>query len=301
MHAHDVKSQAAILLVAMLIILTLIEMISSHVQNRHYYNKRDTVNNIYLTFLAFLFNLAVKGSTFFILDYFYRFRLFQIDSTFCYWFALVIIQDFLYWLLHYTGHYCRVFWAMHVTHHSSEYFNFTTGFRATVFEPLYRTIFYLPLALMGFNALDILYAYLVTQLYGNIVHTQYDIKLPKWYGCIFVTPAHHRIHHASNIPYLDKNMGMVLILWDRMFGTFGLEQPGEQIRYGLTKQPEKLGPVDIIFHEWKALIYDVKQAPGIKTKLQYLFKAPGWSHDGSTQTARALQKIYKETWIKKDN
>jgi sterol desaturase/sphingolipid hydroxylase (fatty acid hydroxylase superfamily) len=75
--------------------------------------------------------------------------------------VLVVAQDFLYWVLHYTGHYCRLFWAMHVTHHSSEHFNFTTGFRSTVFEPFYRVFFYLPLALMGFNALDILYAYLL--------------------------------------------------------------------------------------------------------------------------------------------
>ncbi len=293
MNAPDLKSQAAILLLIMLIVLTVVEMICSYVQNRHYYNKRDTINNLYLTGLAFLLNLSVKGGTFFILDYTYRFRLFQISNVFWYWFTLIIVQDFLYWVLHYTGHYCRLFWAMHVTHHNSEHFNFTTGFRSTVFEPLYRVVFYLPLALMGFTALDILYAYLITQLYGNIVHTQYDIKLPRWYGWLLVTPSHHRVHHASNIPYLDKNMGMVLIIWDRMFGTFAGEDPTEKVKYGLTKQPEDMGPANIIFHEWKALIADMKKAPGVKAKLQYLFNAPGWSHDGSTQTARVMQREYK--------
>jgi len=290
----DHRQVAAIVLVCLLVILTVCEMWFSYRENRKYYEKRDSLLNIYLTSLAFFLNLAVNGSTFFILNYVYQFRLFQISNGILYWFVLVVTQDFLYWALHYTGHYCRLFWAIHVTHHSSEHFNFTTGFRSTVFEPLYRVFFYLPLALMGFNAIDILYAYLITQFYGNLVHTQYQIPLPKWYSFLFVTPAHHRVHHASNIPYLDKNMGMVLIIWDRIFGTFHDEDLSEPVKYGLTKQPDDLGPVNILFHEWKALLWDVKQAPGIKTKLQYLFNPPGWSHDGRTQTARVMQQEYEE-------
>lgn len=289
----DTRKEAVVILVGLLVLLTLTEMWFSYRDNRHYYEKRDTLTNIYLTTLAFFLNLAVNGSMFFLLNYAYQFRLFQINNGFLYWFVLVVVQDFLYWVLHYTGHYCRLFWAMHVTHHSSEHFNFSTGFRSTVFEPLYRTFFYLPLAFMGFNTVDILYAYLVTQLYGNLVHTQYKIPLPKWYGFIFVTPAHHRVHHASNIPYLDKNMGMVLILWDRLFGTFHDEDAHEPVKYGLTHQPEDMGPVNVLFHEWKALLHDVKHAPGINNKLKYLFNPPGWSHDGSTQTARVLQREYK--------
>jgi len=269
----------------------------SYRENRHYYEKRDTLTNIYLTTLAFLLNLVVGGSTFFILHFAWQFRLFQIHNAIIYWVALVVVQDFLYWALHYTGHYCRLFWAIHVTHHSSEHFNFTTGFRSTVFEPLYRVFFYLPLAFMGFSAVDILYAYLVTQLYGNLMHTQYNVPLPKWYGLIFVTPSHHRVHHASNIPYLDKNMGMVLIIWDRLFGTFRAENLPEPVKYGLTHQPENLGPVNVLFHEWQALLTDVKKAPTLKVKLQYLFNPPGWSHDGSSQTARALQREWEANHV----
>ena len=292
----DAKSGAAIVLVGLLVVLTLAEMWLNYRENRHFYEKRDTLTNIYLTVLAFLLNIVVKGATFFVLDYAWHFRLFEIKNAAIYWFVLVVVQDFLYWVLHYIGHYCRLFWAMHVTHHSSEHFNLTTGFRSTVFEPLYRVFFYLPLALMGFNAIDILYAYLITQLYGNIVHTQYKVNLPVWYGWIFVTPSHHRVHHASNIPYLDKNMGMVLIIWDRMFGTFREENLPEPIKYGLTKQPEDTGPVNILFHEWKALLHDAKQVPDLKTKIQYFINPPGWSHDGSTQTARVLQKEYEENF-----
>ena len=290
----DHRQVTAVILVLLLVVLTICEMWFSYRENRKYYEKRDTLTNIYLTSLAFVLNLCVNGSTFFILSFAYKFRLFQINNAIVYWLVLVIVQDFLYWVLHYTGHYCRLFWAVHVTHHSSELFNFTTGFRSTVFEPLYRVFFYLPLALMGFNAVDILYAYLVTQLYGNLVHTQYNIPLPKWYAFIFVTPSHHRVHHASNIPYLDKNMGMVLIIWDRLFGTFREENLPEPVKYGLTHQPDNAGPVNVLFHEWKALVRDVKKAPSLKAKLGYMFNPPGWSHDGSTKTARALQREYKE-------
>jgi len=288
------RNEAVIALVTLLVVLTLVEMWLSYREDRKYYEKRDTLTNIYLTTLAFILNLVVNGSIFFILSYTYQFKLFQINNGIAYWFVLIIAQDFLYWVLHYVGHYSRMFWAVHVTHHSSEHFNLTTGFRSTVFEPLYRVFFYLPLALMGFNAIDILYAYLITQLYGNLVHTQYNIPLPKWYGWIFVTPSHHRVHHASNIPYLDKNMGMVFIIWDRIFGTFQEENLPEPIKYGLTHQPEDMGPVNILFHEWKALLHDARKAPGFTAKFKYFVNPPGWSHDGSTQTARALQREYKE-------
>lgn len=291
----DNREQAVAILVGLLLVLTLIEMWLSYREDRKYYEKRDTLTNVYLTSLAFIINLSVKTATFFILDYAWRYRLFEIKTAWIYWIILIIIQDFLYWILHYVGHYSRIFWAMHVTHHSSEHFNLTTGFRSTVFEPLYRVFFYLPLAFMGFSAIDILYAYLITQLYGNLVHTQYNIPLPKWYGYIFVTPSQHRVHHASNIPYLDKNMGMVFIIWDRLFGTFREENLPEPIKYGLTHQPENTGPANILFHEWKALLRDAKKAPNFKTKLKYFINPPGWSHDGSTQTARELQKEWKTT------
>jgi len=290
----DNREQAVVILIGLLLVLTLIEIWLSYREGRKYYEKSDTLTNIYLTSITFLINLATKAATFFILDYAWRYRLFEIKNAWLYWIVLIIMQDFLYWVLHYVGHYSRLFWAMHVTHHSSEHFNLTTGFRSTVFEPLYRVFFYLPLAFMGFNAIDILYAYLVTQLYGNLVHTQYHIPLPKWYDYIFVTPSHHRVHHASNVPYLDKNMGMILIIWDRLFGTFREENLPEPIKYGLTHQPENMGPANILFHEWKALLSDVKHAPGLRNKLRYLFSPPGWSHDGSTQTARALQREYED-------
>lgn len=285
------KSIAVATLFGFVILLSLVEMYFSYAHDRKHYQGRDTLTNMYLMAAAFVVNVTTKAGTFMLLEYVYRYhRLFHINNVYVYWLVLILAQDFLYWVLHYTGHYVRFFWAMHVTHHSSAYFNLTTGFRSTVFEPLYRVFFYLPLALMGFSAFDILFAYLVTQIYGNLVHTRAIGKLHPLFEYIFVTPSHHRVHHASNLRYLDKNMGMVLILWDRMFGTFQKEIETEEITYGLTKQPEDTGAVNIIFHEFKALLADVKKAPRLTDKIKYFLYPPGWSHDGSTQTARAMQR-----------
>ena len=284
------------------IVLTLVEMYFSYAHDRKLYTKRDTWTNIYLMIAAVVINLGMKTATFFLLEYYYQFRLFQISNIWVYWLVLILAQDFLYWFLHTVGHYVRFFWAMHVTHHSSEHFNLTTGFRSTVFEPLYRVFFYLPLAFMGFTAMDILFAYLVTQIYGNLVHTQYKINFPKWYEYVFVTPSHHRVHHASNVRYLDKNMGMVLILWDRWFGTFQAELEEDKIKYGLTTQPKDTGPVNIIFHEIIALSADVRRAPTFMDKVRYIINPPGWSHDGSTKIAKIMQRELREAEeLKKQN
>ncbi len=293
----DYKGYTTIALIALLVIVTVVEMVFSYHEEKHLYNKKDTLQNIYLAALTFCINLFFKGVTFYILNFFYQYRLFEIKNIYLYWGILLVSQDFLYWVLHYVGHSCRLFWAMHVTHHSSSYFNISTGFRSTVFEPLYRVFFYLPLPLMGFSALDILSVYLLTQLYGNLVHTQINFKLPKWYGYIFVTPAHHRVHHASNIPYLDKNMGMMFILWDRLFGTFKDEDLPEKTVYGLTKPPQNLNASNVIFHEFNALAHDVKHAPDLKSKLGYIFNPPGWSHKHKGQTSKELQKKYEHNQL----
>ena len=277
-------------LFSLVIVISIVEMYFSYAHDRKLYTKKDTLNNLYLMLTAIFINASMKFATFFLLQYCYQFRLFQIENVWLYWLVLILGQDFLYWFLHTVGHYVRIFWAMHVTHHSSTHFNLTTGFRSTVFEPLYRVFFYLPLAFMGFNALDILFAYLITQIYGNLVHTQTIGKLHSIIEYIFVTPSHHRVHHASNVRYLDKNMGMVFILWDRLFGTFQEEILTEPIKYGLTHPIDDSNFTNIVFHEFVALSNDVKKAPSFLDKIKYIIKPPGWSHDGSTQTTKLMHK-----------
>ena len=265
------------------------EALLSHWQHRRFYTWRDTLTN----FLLMLFNggidLAFRAVYVVILAWFYQYHFTEITNVYAYWLLLFLAEDFLFYVLHVVDHYCRLFWAVHVTHHSSEYFNLTTGFRSSVFQPLYRFVYFIPLVLLGFRPADIILMYAITQIYGIIVHTNYVDKLGVL-EYILVTPSHHRVHHASNVEYLDKNMGMCLIIWDKMFGTFQAEDPRVPLRYGLTTPLSQRNIGYTVFHEWKAIAKDLRRKIDWKTKLKYLFNPPGWSHDGSTKTSNQLRE-----------
>lgn len=272
-----------------------LEILLSHFNGWKLYSFKETLVNIYLNLVNFGVDLALRGLALFVLIFFSAYKLNIPWSPFWYWLVLFLCEDFLFWLEHFVDHHVRLFWAVHVTHHSSEEYNLTTGFRSSVFMPFYRYLYFIPLALLGFQPLDILFMYAITQLYGILVHTQSVKQVPRWVGFIFVTPAHHRVHHASNIPYLDKNMGMALIIWDRIFGTFAEEMPGEKVRYGLTKPLDKpRHPTHIIFHEWQAIGRDLRKKTSFTNKVKYLLMPPGWSHDGSTQTAKQMRAAAAE-------
>jgi len=142
--------------------------------------------------------------------------------------------------------------------------------------------------------MDVVFMYSVTQIYGILVHTQTVKKLPCFIEFILVTPSHHRVHHASNTPYLDRNMGMVFIIWDRIFGTFTEELPEEVPHYGVTKPIDRpFHPVHIVMHEWKEVSKDLKKSKSLKDKLGYLFQPPGWAPNGTGMTSKQLQKDWK--------
>ena len=276
-------------------VLIPLELALSHFHHWKYYSWKETLVNIYLNVVNAGVDLLLRGVALFVLIFFSQYAL-PIDwNPIAYWIILFLCEDALFWLEHYVDHNVRLFWAVHVTHHSSEEYNLTTGFRSSVFMPFYRYLYFIPLALLGFRPIDILFMYAITQIYGILVHTQAIKRMPKWFEYVFVSPSHHRVHHASNIPYLDKNMGMALIIWDRMFGTFAEEMPDEKPVYGLTKP---LGnphhPVKIIFHEWVSIAAVLRGKLSFSTKLKYLFNPPGWSHDGSSKTARELRKEWEQ-------
>jgi len=276
-------------------VLIPLEVILSNYNGRKCYTLRETLMNIYLNLVNACIDVLLRGLALGVLIFFYQFRPEISWHPLIYWTLLFLGEDFLFWLEHYVDHHVRLFWAVHVTHHSSPEYNLTTGFRSSVFMPFYRYLYFIPLALIGFAPIDILFMYAITQTYGILVHTQNVGKLPRWIEYILVTPSHHRVHHASNIPYLDKNMGMVLIIWDRIFGTFVEEMPSERPRYGLTKPlSTPHHPVKVIFHEWAALSKDLQKDIPWRAKLRYLFMPPGWSHDGSTQTTKELRATWEE-------
>jgi sterol desaturase/sphingolipid hydroxylase (fatty acid hydroxylase superfamily) len=276
-------------------LLIFIEMYVSNRQHREtpMYSWRDSFTNLYLTLSQMAVDVCTRWiPTYLAFDACYRFHFIKWENPIWYWFWLLILQDFFFYWIHRTEHSSRFFWAVHVTHHSSEYFNLSVGFRSSVLEPLYRFVFYLPLPFMGFEAKDIMLSFSITQIYGLLVHTQYFKRIPV-YEWIFVTPSHHRVHHGSNTRYLDRNMGMWLIIWDRLFGTFQDEIETDPVRYGLVVKKDLSGAVRVVFHEfqdiWADFYKNHKDQP-LSIRLKYVFAAPGWSHDGRTKTSEQMRE-----------
>lgn len=270
------------------------ELVYSFWSQRKLYSAKGVLSNTYLSALNMGLDIVVRGLCLLVLGYFYRFHAISFAShAFLYWFVLVIAEDFMYYWLHRVDHYCRLFWAIHVTHHNSEEFNLTVGFRSSVFQPLYRFIYFIPLALVGFRGIDIMLVYSATQIFGILVHTQ-SIRKMGFLEYFLVTPSHHRVHHGSNVRYLDKNMGMLLIIWDKLFGTFQAEDEQDPVVYGLTTNIRSSNPLTVIFHEWRSMFTDLKQKTTIRQKLGYIFGPPGWSHDGSRKTSRQLRDEWKQ-------
>ena len=260
------------------------EIFFSALNHLRLYSKKGTLVNLYLMLLNLGLDILMRTVSLLVLNYFFDFRIINSYPTvWIYWVALFLAEDFMYYWLHRIDHFCRLFWAVHVTHHSSEEFNLTVGFRSSVLQPLYRFIYFIPLSFVGFKAIDIMFIYSATQIFGILVHTQTVGKLG-WLEYFLVTPSHHRVHHASNVCYLDRNMGMVLIIWDKLFGTFQKELEHEPVKYGLTQNLQSNNPGKIVFHEWQDIICDLKK------KTMYLLGPPGWSHDGNRKTSAQLRK-----------
>jgi len=268
------------------------EILLSNWREKKFYSFKATLQNVYFTILNASLDVLLRWAFYVgVLVWAYQFHFFTMENVYLYWFALFMLEDLAFYFEHRVDHYCRIFWAVHVTHHSSEEFNLTTGFRSSVLQPVYRFIYFIPIVLLGFRPLDVVFMYSITQTYGILVHTQFIRKMPRWFEAVFVSPSHHRVHHASNIRYLDKNMGMCLIIWDKIFGTFQEELESEPVKYGLTRPVENINnPFKVIFHEWQSIGKDMRKNIPFSTRIKYLFMPPGWSHDGSSKTADQLRK-----------
>lgn len=283
---HSAESLLQMMSVPICAALVGAEWLYSHISRKGLYSARGVLANVYLTSLNMGVDALVRGLCLFVLDYAYRFRMIELHcSPLVYWVMLIVFVDFMYYWLHRVDHRCRFFWAVHVPHHSSAEFNFSVGFRSSVFQPLYRFVYFVPLALCGFEAIDILIIYSATQLIGVLVHTQTVSKLGILEH-ILVTPSHHRVHHASNAKYRDKNLGMLLIVWDKLFGSFQSEDKREPVRYGVAGDVETRHPVRLVLHEWGAIAKDLSSAVSTKDRLMYVFGPPGWRHDASARTSR---------------
>jgi sterol desaturase/sphingolipid hydroxylase (fatty acid hydroxylase superfamily) len=199
------------------------------------------------------------------------------------WVALFFVDDLAYYAYHRGHHRIRLFWATHVVHHSSEHYNLSTALRQD-WSPFSATLFWLPSALL-FPPWMVFLAIAWNLLFQFTLHTEAIDRYPRPIEWIFNTPSHHRVHHGSQPQYLDRNYAGILIVWDRLFGTF--EPEGERVRYGLTTNIETYNPVRVAFGEFAALWRDVRGAPRWRDRFGYALRGPGWSpQQGAAEASR---------------
>jgi sterol desaturase/sphingolipid hydroxylase (fatty acid hydroxylase superfamily) len=276
------------------ILLVLVEMIVARLRDRKRYCPKDTLTSLALGFGSSVAGILSAGLIFALAVRVHQFRLLDIPWT---WWAFVlcfVLDDFAYYVFHRSAHRVRWFWASHVIHHSSQHYNLSTALRQTwtgFFSLAF--LFRLPLFLIGFPPAMVFFCVGVNLIYQFWIHTEMVGRMPRWFEAVMNTPSHHRVHHAVNPRYLDRNYAGVFIVWDRLFGSFEPERADDPPRYGIVRQ---LGSFNILwaaFHEWVGIVRDLWRAPGWRNKLRYALREPGWSHDGSRETSDTIRDAWR--------
>ena len=276
------------------VLLVLAEMVAAHFRDRHRYCPRDTLTSLALGLGSTVAGVLSGGAVFALATWVSGFRIFAIGWSW-YWFVLCfVLDDLAYYGFHRTAHRVRWFWASHVVHHSSQHYNLSTALRQTwtgFFSLAF--LFRLPLFLIGFPPAMVFFVAGVNLVYQFWIHTEAIGRMPRWVEAVMNTPSHHRVHHATNPRYLDRNYAGVFIVWDRMFGTFEPERDDDRPRFGLVKDLGSFSLLWVAFHEWIGIARDLWVAPWW-AKLNYLVRPPGWSHDGSRETSDSIRAKWSE-------
>lgn len=255
-------------------------------KNIHHF--RESIANLNVGVAERLIDLFTASSFYFFYDYLHRhFALFQMEPSLLLWIALILGTDLLWYWYHRLGHEVNLFWAAHIVHHQSEDFNYTTGTRITILQAVVRTAFWSVLPVIGFPAEMISTVLVIHGLYPFFTHTQLigNLGILEY---LLVTPSHHRVHHASNDIYLDKNYGDMFIIWDKLFGTFAKETVPPQ--YGLTKSLDSYSFLWQHFHYFVELGIAIKQQKGIINKLKIIFGKP---EDFDSNIRPTAEKLFR--------
>ena len=276
----------------------LLEFFVASGKNIKVYSTKDAFSSIAMglgnVFIGFVSKLFVFAALYYVYE---NFRIFTVPITWWSFIILIFLDDFSYYWFHRTSHENRFFWASHVVHHSSKHYNLSTALRQTWTGGFYSFIFWLWLPLIGFHPGMIIFQMSISLLYQFWIHTELIQKMPKWVEFFFNTPSHHRVHHGSNPIYLDRNHAGILIIWDKLFGTFQPELESEKVKYGLVVNIKSYNPIVIAFNEWGALFKDlIIKNVSLRNRIKYLYKPPGWKHDGTGKLSADL----KEEWLKEN-
>jgi len=272
------------------VLLLSLEAWFSYRENRDLYEKKDTFSSLALGIGNVIIGFATKAMIFGLFTLLYQFRIFNLNDTiWWYWVLLFFADDFSYYWFHRTAHNVNWFWASHVVHHSSQHYNLAAALRQTwTGNATGSFLFWAWMPLVGFHPIWILFMQQISLIYQFWIHTEMVNKLPRPLEFVLNTPSHHRVHHGSDLKYLDKNHGGILIIWDRLFGTFQPEE--ERPTYGLTKNIGSFNPFVVALKTWKELFAAAIRSGSFKNGINYFIQPPGWSHDGSSKTAKQLRE-----------
>jgi sterol desaturase/sphingolipid hydroxylase (fatty acid hydroxylase superfamily) len=254
------------------ILLVVAEAIIGAVMRRDLYERKDTAASLAMGIGNVLVSLVSKGLVFAIFAWVHRFAIFPIRYQWWAWVLVFFADDFSYYWFHRTSHECRFFWASHVVHHSSQRYNLGTALRQTWTGGFFSFVFWLWMPLIGFQPIMIFTMQAISLLYQFWIHTELVTKMG-FLESVLNTPSHHRVHHATNPQYIDRNHAGILIIWDRWFGSFEPER--EPCIYGLTSNIDTFNPLRIAFHEWIDIWRDLRQARSLRSKLIVVFGNPG--------------------------
>jgi sterol desaturase/sphingolipid hydroxylase (fatty acid hydroxylase superfamily) len=238
------------------------------------YERRDTAASLAALLGSVVIGLALMGPHGRAERFMFRHRVSNLGGRRSKFVTALVLWDFLYYWEHRWMHEVRVLWAHHVTHHSSERYNLSTALRQPWSPYLVWWVFW-PMSLLGYDSATIRRAGQLNLLYQYWIHTEAIDRLAPAAEAVLNTPSHHRVHHGANQQYLDRNYGGILIVWDKLFGTF--EPEVRRIKYGLTKNIGTYHPVRIGYHELVALGRDVRGARTWRDRVSHLVRRPGWN------------------------
>ncbi|MFT6779355.1 MAG: alkylglycerol monooxygenase [Paraglaciecola sp.] len=256
-------------------LLIIIELIMEKTKGTNYYRVNDSINSLTAGVLSRMTGIVKQlfPLTIYIVAY-EQLALFQLEPSLWIWVIAFVLYDFCYYWNHRLGHEMNILWAAHVVHHSSEEYNLTTALRQSG-SSLFSWIFYLPMAMLGFDPIVLITVGSFNLIYQFWVHSRHIPKLG-WYERVFVTPSNHRVHHAQNQVYLDRNYGGVFIIWDRLFGSFQEELDNDKPIYGVRKALKSWNPLWANVHVYSQLFKDCWHAKRWQDKLLIWFKRTGW-------------------------
>jgi sterol desaturase/sphingolipid hydroxylase (fatty acid hydroxylase superfamily) len=271
----------------------LLEVIAWRTGHGARYETRDSAVSLTMGFFHFIVAAPLAVAVGAAFEWGHRFAIFDIGYEWWAFGLCFFLEDQAYYWFHRVSHRCRWFWASHIIHHSSQHYNLSTALRQTWTGNLTLAfVFWMPLLLLGFPPEMVILFRGTSLVYQFWIHTEVIDRMGacEW---VFNTPSHHRVHHATNPRYLDANYAGVLVVWDRLFGSFVAETAEDPPTYGIVKNLGTFNPLRVAFHEWVAILRDLRGSNDLHERLQYAFRPPGWSPDGSRRTTEMIQDAWR--------